>query len=283
MLPITRPTREEARRARILQAVGEIEADGLILHAQSLALREIAESAPPDNAEARAMLEDAEAIDRQRQVKVLTQAHLQRLVGDFEAKVAPSKNAAAGPQRGADGQEAPPPQTPSEAALRAFLSALRAALARQPDLKDAHGRPLAGLVTALAQAADDTTRADLLLSADLRILSQALTPDVALGYARILSDNMPGWNEVRAAAADIAAACSGIGDEASATVLRALLTPGAPLSQPVVSPNDARTVLGIMQGVPYPAGKDQQLAQATLRVITIRIALAEALSALVPA
>ena len=40
----------------------------------------------------------------------------------------------------------------------------------------------------------------------------------------------------------------------------------------------ARAALGILQGLIYPAGRPQQLAQATLRVIIVRIALAEALA-----
>lgn len=280
---MTRPTREEACRARIMQAVGEIEAEGLILHAQTLALREIAESAPPNNAEASAMLDEAEAIDRQRQVQVLTLAHLQRLVGDLDTTKAPQKNAAPGPQRPAEAQAPAQPTDPSSNALRAFLSTIKAALTRQPDLKDAHGRPLSVLASALQQAPDDTTRADLLVSAGLAQLAGMLTREVVNGYAGILLDLMPGWSEVRSSLTEIAASCEGIGDLSAAAALRSMLADGGILVSDNVTPAGARAVIGIMQGIAYPAGRVQQLAQAILRVLTIRITVAETLATPVPA
>ena len=47
-----------------------------------------------------------------------------------------------------------------------------------------------------------------------------------------------------------------------------------------VVPASARAAVGILQGLAYPAGRPQQLAQATLRVIAIRTALADAIAEL---
>ena len=269
-------SREEARRGVIMHHVGVMEAEGLVLHAEVLALREIAGEAPAGNAEAAAMLSEAEAIDRQRQVKVLALAHLQRMVADLPGGT--PQNAPGGPQRPADAQA---PAQPT--ALRAFLSTIKAALTRQPDLKDAHGRPLSVLANALQQAPDDTTRADLLVSAGLAQLAGMLTREVVNGYAGILLDLMPGWSEVRSSLTEIAASCEGIGDLSAAAALRSMLADGGILVSDNVTPAGARAVIGIMQGIAYPAGRVQQLAQAILRVLTIRITVAETLATPVPA
>jgi hypothetical protein len=133
---------------------------------------------------------------------------------------------------------------------------------------------------ALQQAADDTTRADLLVSAGLPVLAQALTAPVVRGYATILGGLMPGWEEVRAALADVILECKSDTEAPTAAALRELISNVGPLS-PLdggVTIASARTALGILQGLIYPAGRPQQLAQATLRVIMVRIALAEGLA-----
>ena len=269
-------SREEARRQTVLHSVGVLEGEGLVLHAEVLALREIAGEAPAGNLEAAAMLSEAEAIDRQRQVKVLALAHLQRMVGEMGAP----QNGASGPQKAAPKPEDSLPVDPSSNALRAFLSALRAALAKQPDLRDAHNRPLSVLVMALGQSADDTARAEILVSAGLPLLAQTLTAPVVRGYATILASLMPGWEEVRAALVDVSLECKSDTEAPTAAALRALISDTGALASVDggVTPVAARAALGILQGLIYPAGRPQQLAQATLRVITVRIALAEALA-----
>lgn len=272
-------SREEARRQAVMHHVGTLEAEGLVLHAEVLALREIASEAPAGHPEAAAMLAEAEAIDRQRQVKVLALAHLQRMVADLPQPGA-AQNAPGGPRKAASKPEDAQPSDPSSNALRAFLSTLRAALQRQPDLRDAHNRPLSVLQMALQQAADDTTRADLLVSAGLPVLAQALTAPVVRGYATILGGLMPGWEEVRAALADVILECKSDTEAPTAAALRELIS-GAGSLAPLdggVTIASARTALGILQGLIYPAGRPQQLAQATLRVIMVRIALAEGLA-----
>ena len=275
-------SREEARRQTVLHSVGVLEGEGLVLHAEVLALREIAGEAPAGNLEAAAMLSEAEAIDRQRQVKVLALAHLQRMVGEMGAPqsgVTP-QNGASGPQKAASKPEDSLPMDHSSNALRAFLSALRAALAKQPDLRDMHNRPLSVLTMALAQSADDTARAEILVSAGLPLLAQTLTAPVVRGYATILASLMPGWEEVRAALVDVSLECKSDTEAPTATALRALISDTGALASVDggVTPIAARAALGILQGLIYPAGRPQQLAQATLRVITVRIALAEALA-----
>ena len=52
-------SREEARRQTVLHSVGVLEGEGLVLHAEVLALREIAGEAPAGNLEAAAMLSEA--------------------------------------------------------------------------------------------------------------------------------------------------------------------------------------------------------------------------------
>ena len=269
-------SREEARRQTVLHSVGVLEGEGLVLHAEVLALREIAGEAPAGNLEAAAMRSEAEAIDRQRQVKVLALAHLQRMVGEMGAP----QNGASGPQKAAPKPEDALPVDPSSNALRAFLSAMRAALAKQPDLRDAHNRPLSVLTMALAQSADDTARAEILVSAGLPLLAQTLTAPVVRGYATILASLMPGWEEVRAALVDVSLECKSDTEAPTAAALRALISDTGALASVDggVTPVAARAALGILQGLIYPAGRPQQLAQATLRVITVRIALAEALA-----
>ena len=272
-------SREEARRGVIMHHVGVMEAEGLVLHAEVLALREIAGEAPAGNAEAAAMLSEAEAIDRQRQVKVLALAHLQRMVADLPG--ATPQNAPGGPQKPADKPEAAQPTDPSQNALRAFLSTLRAALVRVPDQRDAHERPLGLLVNALGQAQDDTTRAELLISAGIPTLAQLVTPPVVRGYATILGQLMPGWDEVRAALSDVIAACKADVEAPTAAALQALMISGGPLAPgEQVTSTSARAAVGVLQGLAYPAGRPQQLAQATLRVIAIRTALADAIAEL---
>ena len=272
-------SREEARRQTVLHSVGVLEGEGLVLHAEVMALREIAGEAPAGNLEAAAMLSEAEAIDRQRQVKVLALAHLQRMVGEMESGATP-QSGASGPQKAAPKPEDALPVDPSSNALRAFLSALRAALAKQPDLRDMHNRPLSVLTMALAQSADDTARAEILVSAGLPLLAQTLTAPVVRGYATILASLMPGWGEVRAALVDVSLECKSDTEAPTAAALRALISDTGALASVDggVTPVAARAALGILQGLIYPAGRPQQLAQATLRVITVRIALAEALA-----
>ena len=65
--------------------------------------------------------------------------------------------------------------------------------------------------------------------------------------------------------------------------LRSMLADGGILVSDNVTPAGARAVIGIMQGIAYPAGRVQQLAQAILRVLTIRITVAETLATPVPA
>ena len=274
-------SREEARRQTVLHSVGVLEGEGLVLHAEVLALREIAGEAPAGNLEAAAMLSEAEAIDRQRQVKVLALAHLQRMVGEMGApQNGTTQNGTSGPQKAAPKPEDALPVDPSSNALRAFLSAMRAALAKQPDLRDAHNRPLSVLTMALAQSADDTARAEILVSAGLPLLAQTLTAPVVRGYATILASLMPGWEEVRAALVDVSLECKSDTEAPTAAALRALISDTGALASVDggVTPVAARAALGILQGLIYPAGRPQQLAQATLRVITVRIALAEALA-----
>lgn len=272
-------SREEARRQTVLHSVGVLEGEGLVLHAEVMALREIAGEAPAGNLEAAAMLSEAEAIDRQRQVKVLALAHLQRMVGEMESGATP-QSGASGPQKAAPKPEDSLPVDPSSNALRAFLSALRAALAKQPDLRDMHNRPLSVLTMALAQSADDTARAEILVSAGLPLLAQTLTAPVVRGYATILASLMPGWEEVRAALVDVSLECKSDTEAPTAAALRALISDTGALASVDggVTPVAARAALGILQGLIYPAGRPQQLAQATLRVIIVRIALAEALA-----
>lgn len=274
-------SREEARRQTVLHSVGVLEGEGLVLHAEVLALRAIAGEAPAGNLEAAAMLSEAEAIDRQRQVKVLALAHLQRMVGEMGApQNGTTQNGTSGPQKAAPKPEDALPVDPSSNALRAFLSAMRAALAKQPDLRDAHNRPLSVLTMALAQSADDTARAEILVSAGLPLLAQTLTAPVVRGYATILASLMPGWEEVRAALVDVSLECKSDTEAPTAAALRALISDTGALASVDggVTPVAARAALGILQGLIYPAGRPQQLAQATLRVITVRIALAEALA-----
>lgn len=274
-------SREEARRQTVLHSVGVLEGEGLVLHAEVLALREIAGEAPAGNLEAAAMLSEAEAIDRQRQVKVLALAHLQRMVGEMGApQNGTTQNGTSGPQKAAPKPEDALPVDPSSNALRAFLSAMRAALAKQPDLRDAHNRPLSVLTMALAQSLDDTARAEILVSAGLPLLAQTLTAPVVRGYATILASLMPGWEEVRAALVDVSLECKSDTEAPTAAALRALISDTGALASVDggVTPVAARAALGILQGLIYPAGRPQQLAQATLRVITVRIALAEALA-----
>ena len=274
-------SREEARRQTVLHSVGVLEGEGLVLRAEVLALREIAGEAPAGNLEAAAMLSEAEAIDRQRQVKVLALAHLQRMVGEMGApQNGATQNGASGPQKAAPKPEDSLPVDPSSNALRAFLSALRAALAKQPDLRDMHNRPLSVLTMALAQSADDTARAEILVSAGLPPLAQTLTAPVVRGYATILASLMPGWGEVRAALVDVSLECKSDTEAPTAAALRALISDTGALASVDggVTPVAARAAPGILQGLIYPAGRPQQLAQATLRVIIVRIALAEALA-----
>lgn len=276
-------SREDARRQAVMHSVGVLEAEGLVLYAEVMALREVAGEAPAGNLEAAAMLEEAQAIDRQRQVKVLALAHLQRMVGDLSpvAAGATPQNAPGGPQKPADRPEAAQPADPSQNALRAFLSALRAALVRAPDQRDAHDRPLTLLVNALGQAQDDAARAELLISAGIPTLAQILAPAVVRGYATILGQLMPGWDEVRAALTDVAAACKADVEAPTAAALQALMAGSGVLAPAeTISSGSARAALGVLQGLAYPAGRPQQLAQATLRVIAIRTALADAIAEL---
>jgi hypothetical protein len=92
---------------------------------------------------------------------------------------------------------------------------------------------------------------------------------------------MPGWDEVRAALSDVIAACKADVEAPTAAALQALMTSGGPLAPgEQVTSTSARAAVGILQGLAYPAGRPQQLAQATLRVIAIRTALADAIAEL---